>query len=61
MQVVNKLEVDALGNVGVPFFGVSLAVGLSIPLPGIRTEIMNGLLAALPQACAPLSSSHLPQ
>jgi hypothetical protein len=61
LQVVNKLEVDALANVGVPFFGINIAVGLSIPLSGVRTDIMNGLLAALPQVlellCAPSAAA----
>ena len=51
-QVVNRVEVDALANVGVPFFGVNLAVGLSVALPGFREDITRGLLGALPQVWA---------
>ncbi len=48
-QVVNRLEVEAMGNVGVPFFGINLAVGLSLALPGFTTDMTKGLLGALPQ------------
>lgn len=48
-QVVNKVEVEAMGNVGVPFFGINLAVGLSLALPGFKSDITKGLLGALPQ------------
>ena len=48
-QVVNRVEVDALANVGVPFFALNLAVGLSVALPGFREDITRGLLGAVPQ------------
>lgn len=48
-QVVNKMEVEAMANVGVPFFGINLAVGLSLALPGFKTDITIGILGALPQ------------
>lgn len=53
-QVVNRVEVEALANVGVPFFGVNLAVGLSVALPGFRDDITRGLLCALPQVRNPV-------
>ena len=48
-QVVNKMEVEAMASVGVPFFGINLAVGLSLALPGFKSDITKGLLGALPQ------------
>jgi hypothetical protein len=58
VQVVNRVEVDAMANVGVPFFGVNLAVGLSVALPGLRDDITRGLLGALPQVPAPACMRH---
>ncbi|CAL8470646.1 g10188 [Coccomyxa elongata] len=52
VEVVNKLEVEAMGNVGVPFFGINLAVGLSLALPGFTTDMTKGLLGALPQGAS---------
>lgn len=49
-QVVNKMEVEAMGAVGVPFFAMSIAVGVSLALPGFKSDMTKGMLGALPQA-----------
>ena len=48
-QVVNKTEVNRLGDIGVPFFGINLSVGLSLALPGFQTDMAKGLLNNMPQ------------
>ena len=52
MQVVNAQEVEALGNVGVPFFGINIGVGLAIP--GINAAVSKGLLSHLPAGTSSL-------
>ncbi|EIE22654.1 hypothetical protein COCSUDRAFT_47639 [Coccomyxa subellipsoidea C-169] len=54
VEVVNKMEVEAMASVGVPFFGINLAVGLSLALPGFKSDITKGLLGALPQGASSL-------
>ena len=46
--MVNKTEVTRLGDVGVPFFGINLSVGLSLALPGFQTDMAKGLLNSMP-------------
>ncbi len=48
LQVVNRTELTRLGDVGVPFFGINLSVGLSLALPGFQTDMAKGLLNNMP-------------
>ena len=46
------MEVEAMGAVGVPFFAMGIAVGVSLALPGFKSDMTKGMLGALPQVCA---------
>lgn len=59
-QVVNKTEVTRLGDVGVPFFGINLSVGLSLALPGFQTDMAKGLLNNMPQGVITLVGAKSP-
>lgn len=59
-QVVNKTEVNRLGDVGVPFFGINLSVGLSLALPGFQTDMAKGLLNNMPQGVITLVGAKSP-
>ncbi len=48
LQVVNMEEKDVVEKLGVPFFGMNLGVGLSLPIPGFRSSVAAGLLDSLP-------------
>jgi len=48
LQVVNVGEKEAVEKLGVPFFGMNLGVGLSLPIPGFRSSVAAGLLDSLP-------------
>ena len=41
-------EKEAIEKLGVPFFGMNLGVGLSLPIPGFRSSVAAGLLGSLP-------------
>ena len=59
-QVVNKTEVTRLGDIGVPFFGINLSVGLSLALPGFQTDMAKGLLNNMPQGVITLVGAKSP-
>ncbi len=48
VQVVNAREVAELEHAGVPLYGVNLAVGVSLTMPGIAADIAKGVLGNLP-------------
>lgn len=45
---MNQTEISRLGEVGVPFFGINLSVGLSLALPGFQKDMAKGLLNSMP-------------
>ncbi len=47
-QVVNAREVAELEHAGVPLYGVNLAVGVSLTMPGVAADIAKGILGNLP-------------
>lgn len=47
-----------MSAVGVPFFCMSIAVGLSLALPGFKSDMTKGILGALPQVCTLLFASE---
>ncbi|GMH40085.1 hypothetical protein BSKO_07989 [Bryopsis sp. KO-2023] len=48
VEVVNKQEVDAMDQMGVPFFAVNVSVGLTLSIPGISSDIARGVISGLP-------------
>ena len=58
--MVNKTEVNHLGDAGVPFFGINLSVGLSLALPGFQTDMAKGLLNNMPQGVITLVGAKSP-
>lgn len=60
LEVVNKTEVTRLGDIGVPFFGINLSVGLSLALPGFQTDMAKGLLNNMPQGVITLVGAKSP-
>ncbi|KAK9830183.1 hypothetical protein WJX72_010171 [[Myrmecia] bisecta] len=48
VEVVNRTEIKAMEQAGVPFFGINLAVKLSLALPNFSTDMAKGLLGDLP-------------
>lgn len=60
LEVVNKTEVTRLGDIGVPFFGINLSVGLSLALPGFQTDMAKGLLNNMPPGVITLVGAKTP-
>lgn len=48
VEVVNAREAEALGRQGLGFFGVNLAVGLQVAVPGFAADVAKGVLSDLP-------------
>lgn len=53
-QIVNADEVKVLDQMQVPFYGINVNVGVSLALPGFRSDIASGLLDKLPYGVASL-------
>ncbi len=47
-QIVNRAEMAAMEQKGIPFYGLNLAVGLSLPIPGFKSDIATALLTDMP-------------
>ena len=58
--MVNRTELSRLGDVGVPFFGINLSVGLSLALPGFQTDMAKGLLNNMPFGAVTLVGAKSP-
>ncbi|GLI62069.1 hypothetical protein VaNZ11_004496 [Volvox africanus] len=48
VEVVNAREVEQLAKLGVVFYAINVAVGLSVAMPGFSNRIAHGLLGELP-------------
>ncbi|GIL51134.1 hypothetical protein Vafri_7208 [Volvox africanus] len=48
VEVVNAREVEQLAKLGVVFYAINVAVGLSVSMPGFSNRIAHGLLGELP-------------
>ena len=48
-EIVNQIELDFLASKGVPLVAINCGVGLSLAVPGVATDIAEGLLRSLPQ------------
>ncbi|KAK9812253.1 hypothetical protein WJX73_007889 [Symbiochloris irregularis] len=48
VEVVNELELHNMEKYQVPFFGINLAVGISLAIPGFRADIADALLGKMP-------------
>ena len=48
VQVVNMQESDVVEQLGVPFVAVNIAVGLSLSMPSVATQIAEALVTAQP-------------
>jgi indole-3-glycerol phosphate synthase len=48
VEVVNAREAEALARQGLGFFGINLAVGLQVAVPGFAADVAKGVLSDLP-------------